>query len=96
MDIKLIGLVLSVDDHPHPNVKLALFEEQGLFDILLDNPLRIRGLLVKELQNLSNFAEKLNPFALVESSWLKNPLIIPAMFIRNVLVTAHTLSDMQI
>ena len=46
MDVKLIGLVLRVDDYPHPNVKLALFEEQGLFDVLLDNPLGIRWLLV--------------------------------------------------
>jgi hypothetical protein len=96
MDVKLIGLVLRVDDYPHPNVKLALFEEQGLFDVLLDNPLGIRWLLVKELQNLPDFAEKLDSFALVESSWLKNPLIISAMLIRNVLARAHTLSDMQI
>lgn len=96
MDVELIRLVLSVDDYPHPDVKLALFEEQGLLDVLLDDPLRIRWLLVEELEDLSDFAEKLDSFALVESSWFKDPLIISAMLVRNLLVTAHALSDMQI
>lgn len=96
MDVELVGLVLNVDDNPHPDVKLALFEEQGLFDVLLDHPLRIGRLLVEELQNLSNFAEKLDSFALVESSRFEDPLVISAMFVRDLLVTAHPLSDVQI
>lgn len=96
VDVKLIRLVLGVNDDPHPDVELALFEEQGPLDVLLHNPLRIGRLLVEELENLPDFAEQLNSFALVESGWFEDPLIISAMFIRNVLLAAHALSDMQI
>lgn len=46
MDVELVRLILRMDDYPHPYVKLSLFEEQGLLDVLLDDPLRVWWLFV--------------------------------------------------
>ena len=96
MDVELIGLILNVQEYPHPNVELPLFEKQWPLDVLLDNPLRIGRLLVEELKDVPNFVEKLNSFALIESSRFKNPLIVSAMLVRDVLVAANSFSDMQV
>ena len=54
-------------DHcPHANVKLAIIEEEGMLNVLLDDPRSCLRILVKnEVVNVSQVAEDLDASTLV-------------------------------
>ena len=71
-------------DHcPYANVKLATIEEEGMLNVLLDDPRsRLRILVKNEVVNVSQVAEDLDASTLVKRSWLHKPHILRAVLER--------------
>lgn len=82
--IKLVRVILNVNQCPNSDVELSLLVQQRPLDVLLHNPARILWLLCQISHNLSYLREKLNTSAAVQGSWLENPLILFTMLLRHI------------
>jgi hypothetical protein len=80
------------DHGPDAQVKFSFFVQKRFFNVLLNNPKSLFLLLFEnKLDNVAKLFENLNASTLVESSWLHNPHIGLAVFLRDLLVTATTI-----
>ena len=96
VNIKLPGVILNMHKRPHPHIELPLFVQKWPLNILLDNPLRIWCLLIKELYYVSYLWKHLDSFALIHCCRLEDPLVIFTMLLRQVRIDWYTFTDVHI
>jgi len=96
INVEFCGVIKHMYKGPHSYIKLTLFIKKGSFYILLDYPLWITWLFLDERNNLPNLTKHLDSTALICSCRFQNPLIILAMFLRQVFWHWHSFSNMDV
>ena len=77
-----VEFVVAVGEAPHSDVELSILEEQGLLDVLLDDPVRELQARFEKSDDLIEIIKDLDALALVLVRWLDQPYVLSAVFLR--------------